>query len=226
MTARRLPPGGIFAALALLLFAPAGLAFPAAARDRAGDFDFYVLSLSWSPTYCETDGRDNRLQCGAGRPYAFVVHGLWPQYERGWPRACPTKERTWLSRKEVAPLTDIMPSPDLIFHEWREHGTCSGLTPNAYFALVRKARERVTIPPAFAHIDRPVTVEPSAVEAAFRKANPGLDASEIAVTCSRNRLSEVRLCLTKDLEFRSCPQVDRNGCRRKRIVMPPVRGSH
>lgn len=56
---------------------------------RGQGFDFYVLSLSWSPSYCEAEGEQaNGQQCRAGRPYAFVVHGLWPQYERGYPENC------------------------------------------------------------------------------------------------------------------------------------------
>ena len=221
MTLRAVLRAALFPAL---LSATASV--PATAADRAGEFDFYVLSLSWSPSYCEAEGKDaNRLQCASGRPFAFVVHGLWPQYERGWPRRCPTRERTWLSRGEVSPLLDIMPSPDLIFHEWREHGTCSGLSPEAYFTLLRRARERVRVPPAFARIDKYVMVSPKAVEAAFLKANPGLDPDEIAVTCDRRHLREVRFCLTRDLAFRTCPEVDRNACRADRVVMPPIRGN-
>src|SRR5499427_7603553 len=62
------------------------------AQDRwqsaPGQFDYYVLSLSWSPSFCETaTGNARRQQCGA-RPFSFVVHGLWPQYEHGFPESC------------------------------------------------------------------------------------------------------------------------------------------
>jgi ribonuclease T2 len=30
--------------------------------------------------------------------------------------------------------------------------------------------------------------------------------------------------MTKDLEFRACPQVDRQACRSPRVSLPPVRG--
>src|SRR3979490_1711090 len=76
--------------------APTARAGPASARDRRqdepGQFDFYVLSLSWSPSFCEeasergNEGR-SQAQCG-GRPFSFVVHGLWPQYEHGFPDYC------------------------------------------------------------------------------------------------------------------------------------------
>jgi ribonuclease T2 len=46
----------------------------------------------------------------------------------------------------------------------------------------------------------------------------------IAVTCDSRRLREVRVCMDKNLAFRSCPETDRHACRHPRVVMPPVRG--
>ena len=46
----------------------------------------------------------------------------------------------------------------------------------------------------------------------------------VAVTCSSTHLSEVRICLSRDLKFRECQEIDRRACRRERLVMPPVRG--
>ncbi len=193
----------------------------ARAEDRAGDFDFYVLSLSWSPTYCLDNGGSDRIQCG-GRPYAFVVHGLWPQYERGFPSDCPTDLSRSVPRRDVDAMLDVMPSRSLIRHEWQKHGTCSGLDQRDYFALIRKAQARVTIPAAFVDVTDPLTVSPAGVESAFRKANPGIPADGFSVFCD-SRLKEIRVCLTKDLAFRSCPEVERSACRRPQIVMPPVR---
>src|SRR5215470_7016408 len=49
-------------------------------QNAAGQFDYYVLALSWSPSFCEiATGNARRQQCGV-RPFSFVVHGLWPQY--------------------------------------------------------------------------------------------------------------------------------------------------
>jgi ribonuclease T2 len=59
-------------------------------QNEPGKFDFYILSLSWSPSYCEAAGERGpppQQQCSA-RPYSFVVHGLWPQYEHGFPEYC------------------------------------------------------------------------------------------------------------------------------------------
>ena len=194
-----------------------------ASADTPGDFDFYVLSLSWSPTYCEDRGRSDRIQCGGPRPFAFVVHGLWPQYERGSPSDCDVGPRSGLPRRLVDSMLDVMPSPSLVRHEWRTHGSCSGLEPADYFDLTRQARQAVRIPDPFVNLSDYKTVSPRSVEAAFIAANPGLKADGIAISCDSRRLKEVRICMTKDLQFRSCAEVDRKACRNNNLVMPPVR---
>jgi ribonuclease T2 len=214
--------------VALLGIAAAGTA---SAQDRRqntpGEFDFYVLSLSWSPSFCEeasergNSGR-SQAQCG-GRPFSFVVHGLWPQYEHGFPDYCE-RPSPRLDRNIMSSMLDLMPAPGLIFNEWDKHGTCSGLSARAYFETIRKARSAVKIPPEFLELSDPKTVAPSEIEDAFIKVNPGLSNAAISVTCNRTRLSEVRICMSKDLQFRACEELDRRGCRRDQVTMPPLRG--
>jgi len=211
-----------------------GLIAPAAAQDRRqnspGEFDFYVLSLSWSPSFCEAaserggPSKSQQIQCG-GRPYSFVVHGLWPQYERGFPNYCQQPSPR-LDRNIVSSMLDLMPAPGLIFNEWDKHGTCSGLSARSYFETVRKARAAVKIPEQFIDLAEPKTIAPRDIEDAFVKANPGLTSDAIAVTCDRTRLSEVRICLNKDLQFRSCGEIDKRACRRDSVLMPPMRGTN
>lgn len=194
-------------------------------QNQPGQFDFYVLSLSWSPSFCEASaekGRAPKDQCG-GRPYSFVVHGLWPQYERGFPEYCQNPAPR-LNRTIVSSMLDLMPAPRLIFHEWDRHGVCSGLGARAYFDTIRKARARVRIPEAYIELTQPLTVTPNEVEEAFVAANSGLSRKGISVTCDSRRLHEVRICLSKDLHFRDCADIDRRACRRDRLVMPPLRG--
>ena len=212
-----------------LAVAVAGVCGIAEAQDRRqnqpGQFDFYVLSLSWSPSFCEAAGERGtppQQQCAA-RPYSFVVHGLWPQYEKGFPEFCQ-QPAPRLDRNIVSSMLDLMPAPRLIFNEWDKHGTCSGLSPNAYFESVRRARALVKIPDAYIEPKALLTVTPDEVEEAFVAANPGLARDAVAVTCDSRRLSEVRICLGKDLRFRACPEIDARACRRDKIVMPPVRG--
>ncbi|WP_428686797.1 ribonuclease T2 family protein [Roseibium sp.] len=207
-------------ALRLFVLLSACLAVLPARADKAGDFDFYVLALSWSPTYCKQGGKNaNPHQCDVRKPFRFVVHGLWPQYERGFPESCPGQP-TRIDRRIAREMEDIMPSHNLVFHEWRKHGTCSGLDPEDYFDLTRRAFEKITIPGAFARLDKRGKASPATVEKAFHLANPGLDDDEMAVTCDRGELEEVRICLTRDLEFRSCPAVDRAGCRSSSLSVP------
>jgi ribonuclease T2 len=225
--ARFLISFGLLAFAALI-----GIATAASAQDRrqnaAGEFDFYVLSLSWSPSYCEeasergSGGRSQQAQCG-GRPFSFVVHGLWPQYEHGFPDYCQ-RPSPRLDRNIMSSMLDLMPAPGLIFSEWDKHGTCSGLGAKAYFETIRKARSAVKIPEEYLELSAPKTVAPAEIEDAFIKANPGLSTSAIAVTCNRTRLSEVRICMSKELQFRACEEIDRRACRRDEVVMPPMRG--
>jgi ribonuclease T2 len=220
--------------LSLIFAAVAGAtlaARPASAQDQRqnapGEFDFYVLSLSWSPSFCEEAeerGREGRTggQCG-GRPFSFVVHGLWPQYEHGFPEYCQ-RPSPRLGREIMTSMLDLMPAPGLIYNEWDKHGTCSGLGERAYFETIRKARAAIKIPSEFLQLSEPKTIAPGDIEDAFVKANPGLTPTAIAVTCNRSRLSEVRICLSKDLQFRECGEIDRRACRRDQVTMPPVRG--
>lgn len=217
--ARNIQPGAIRAAMVLF----AGLACPgltAAAEPGDFDFDFYVLSLSWSPTYCKQEGQHaNPHQCDVSAPHRFVVHGLWPQYEKGYPDSCRGPQR--IGKQIAIGMEDIMPSHGLVFHQWRKHGTCSGLSPQAYFDLTRKAFDKIRIPGAFTSLTKRAKAAPETVEKAFRLANPGLTNAAMAVTCSKGELDEVRICLTKDLGFRSCKTVDRSGCRATSLSVPP-----
>jgi ribonuclease T2 len=207
--------------------AAAGVASAQDRRQNApGEFDFYVLALSWSPSFCEAAaerGNSGRSNAQCSRPYSFVVHGLWPQYERGFPEYCQ-RPSPRLDRNIMTSMLDLMPAPGLIFNEWDKHGTCSGLGARAYFESIRKARAAVKIPEQFLDVSEPKTIAPSEIEEAFVKVNPGLSSSAISVICTSRRLSEVRICMSKDMQFRACEEIDRRACRRDEVVMPPVRG--
>lgn len=230
MTVRALAACALLAASCVLAAcqpAAEGAGSPASAAPPVVEgtgFDFYVLSLSWSPSYCAIEGEDaNRQQCGSGRPYAFVVHGLWPQFEDGYPEFCRARQDR-VPDGLVARMLDLMPSAGLIGHQWRKHGTCTGLSQEDYFAVVRAARERVDIPDRFIMPAAHETVTPEEVERSFVARNPLIPHDGIAVTCSRRHLREVRICMDRGLGFRSCAAVDRQSCRSGRIDMPPVRG--
>lgn len=217
-------------ALALLLALPV----PAQAQsygagrggDQAGDFDYYVMALSWSPTYCADNGsqgggsQGGDPQCNGARPYAFVLHGLWPQHNRGWPQYCATGGRSWVPDRTI----DAMPSRRLIINEYKKHGTCSGLKPEAYYDLSRRAFDSVKIPARYQRPRDALRVSPGEVVDDFVKANPDLRPEMIAVTCDR-RLRELRVCFDRDLKPRACGGNENRGslCSRDEVILPPVR---
>jgi ribonuclease T2 len=203
--------------------------------DRAGVFDYYTLVLAWSPTYCAgLRSKDYEPQCHGdgrsdGRPYTFVLHGLWPQYERGYPEYCRTAERPFVPRPVINGMLDIMPSPRLVIHEYRKHGTCSGLDPAAYFDAARRLYEKVKIPQRFLNPRAPFFVAPGELVQELVAANPGLTPGMIGIECrgSGQRLREVRICFSREGEFRECGANEdpRRLCRADRMYVPPVRRS-
>jgi ribonuclease T2 len=199
--------------------------------EEPGVFSYYVLALSWSPTYCAGVGDGRRdPQCDGRRPYAFVLHGLWPQHERGWPQDCRTADRGWVPAPAAERMLDIMPSKRLVFHEYRKHGTCSGLGVDGYFDLARKLHDKVKIPRRFVGLtDDRFTIAPGELLREFLAANPDLKPDMIAVECggAGNRLKEVRVCFDKGGSFRSCGRNEDQGklCAADRMYVPPVRAS-
>jgi len=208
----------------LLAFALAATCVWAQRREigpEPGRFDYYVLALSWSPEYCASQGgaRD-KLQC-VDRRYGFVTHGLWPQFEKGFPRNCRgTGEPSY---DTVQRMLDIMPSPGLVRHEWRSHGTCSGLTPGVYFDVVRRYYAAIRIPKAFQEPEKTILIEPGELKRRFLEANTGMRTESLAVVCSGRNLRELRVCLTKEGKPRPCGRDVRDQCAVDQAVLRPVR---
>ena len=210
--------------LALCLLVTAALTPAARAEgEQAGVFDYYVMALSWSAAWCalEGDARDDP-QCGDGRGLTFTLHGLWPQFEEGWPSFCRTTMRD-PSRSQTAAMADIMGGAGLAFYEWKKHGRCSGLAADEYFKTSRAAFATVTIPPLFAQVDRSLTLPASVIEDAFLDANPGLGRDQISVICKDQRIQEVRICLTRDLAPRRCAADVIRDCRLPDAVLEALR---
>lgn len=206
----------LLASLAGLLLALSA----ASAEDVAGDFDFYVLALTWSPSYCQNDDRPDPSQCDVNPPKGFTVHGLWPQYEDGFPDYCDSTQPRRLQSSVVAGIADIMPSRGLAQYQWEKHGVCSGLRQEKYFSLLRDAVRKIAIPPQLVAPEAGIAMTPMALEGAFVAANPGLQTRGMAVSCTMEGVIEVRICLGRDLSFRRCNEVDRRGCRRSMVTLP------
>jgi ribonuclease T2 len=215
-------------AAAIAVFA-ALLILPALARDnRPGQFDYFVLTLSWSPTFCAgPDGDRDPSQCTPGRRFAFVVHGLWPQNSDGtWPEFCDAPE-TWVPQQVIDGMMRVMPSKRLIIHQWRKHGSCSGLTIENYFLATRLLFEKLKIPARFLSPQAPIETTPQQLVLDFVKTNRDLTADMISVQCGnardRARLSELRICIDRHGNFGQCGAAARRQCRAQTLVMPPVR---
>jgi ribonuclease T2 len=168
---------------------------PPPADGQAGNFDFYVLSLSWSPDYCATSGGDDPQQCSVGKKLGFVLHGLWPQYDKGYPSDCSTQK---LPPDVKAEFPGLYPSQKLYDHEWEKHGTCSGLTPEQYLALSKRIKDSVAIPGPYRAPDKPVRVTTAQLKGEFAAANPGMAESSLAVYCSGSGrfLQELYVCFS------------------------------
>lgn len=180
-------------------------------------FDYWLLALSWSPEYCATEARPEDPQCSTRR-YGYIVHGLWPQHERGYPGNCPRPARlpqSWINR-----MLPLMPSPRLIQHEWNKHGACTGWPINRYFETLERAHQGTKIPPAHQNLGRYLSTTRPEIEKLWIGQNPGHRPDSIAVQCSGQYLREVRLCLDKDLRPRSCGPDVRDRCGKQVVLRP------
>ena len=197
---------------------------------QPGVFDYYALVLSWSPTYCANLRRgqyDPQCDKRNARPYAFVLHGLWPQHEKGWPQYCRTRQKPFVPRALIDAMLDIMPSSRLIIHEYKKHGTCSGLGPRGYYALARQIYGSLVIPQRYRRVAKAMTVRREGLIEDFLQANPSLERNMIAVSCGGpgNRLREVRICFSRNGRPTPCGrnEAQRRLCRADRMYVPPMR---
>lgn len=199
------------------------LALPAvAAGDREGAFDYYVMALSWSPSWCDLEGHAREAaQCDPAADTGWILHGLWPQYERGWPSDCPSSQPD-PSRRMTGAMADIMGSGGLAWYQWKKHGRCAGLHPMDYFALSREAFDAVVKPPVFRRLEEDVRLPASVVEEAWLEANPSLKPDMLTVTCRDGYVQEVRLCLTKGLVPRYCGGDVVRDCTLERALLPAI----
>jgi ribonuclease T2 len=190
-------------------------------EQSSGEFAYYMLSLSWAPDFCaRPDVQKNDRECGVGRHMGFVVHGLWPQAEEGRsPEQCESARP--VASAIVQRMLNYIPSEGLIQHEWKTHGTCSGLASAQYFDLVARAFDSLTIPADYKGLNRKIDVSPSEIERKFAGANPGFPSDAFRTSCGGGDLAEVRVCFTKDLKPRACSD-SAGECRMATTSMLPV----
>ena len=168
----------------------------------SGHFDYFILALSWSPDYCASNSGDVQ-ECALGRKLAFVLHGLWPEFDKGYPSSC-TNEK--LPPEVKTQFERLFPNDSLFAHEWEKHGTCTGLSPQLYFTLAKQIKDSVQIPDIFRAPQAPFRLSANQLKQQFTAANPGLGGSSLAVFCSGSGrfLSELYVCFSKDGNATAC----------------------
>jgi len=195
---------------------PPGAAFaPGSGNNAPGQFDFYVLSLSWSPQHCATRGKQlppDDPQCGGSAAYGFIVHGLWPQFQQGYPESCAPPGD--LDPALIKRILRIMPSEKLIRHEWEKHGTCSGLPADQYFAQAEALMGGLKFPDRFTAPKEVISTSVAALRQDLAAANPNLpkDGASVAIVCQGEYLRELRLCYSKDFKPQACTGEVRDTC--------------
>ena len=176
---------------------PPTTAASSSTNNSTAKFDFYMLTLSWSPDYCATSGNDDPQQCSIGKKLGFVLHGLWPQYNQGYPSDCSNVK---LPDSVQAKFPGLYPSTSLYDHEWEKHGTCSGLSPEQYLTLSKRIKDSVVIPNAYRSPEQPIRVTTSQFKKEFITANPTFTEQGLAVNCSGSGrfLQEMYVCFSPD----------------------------
>lgn len=193
------------------------LGAPVHAADRPGEFDYWILALSWSPQFCRSEPAAEQCTYAHG----FIVHGLWPQHEQGYPDYCG--ERSRVPKELIERMLPLMPSTELIQRQWRKHGSCSGLPMQEYFLNVERAWRLVSIPPMLRAPTERIETSVDAIEHAFIEVNPRLQPDGIAVQCRGSWLSEIRICLDRDFQLRRCGADVEDRCRSS-VQIRPVPG--
>ena len=213
-------------AIAILISIPFSLQAKQA-KNKVGDFDHYILALSWQSAFCESKRKKPECRAQTDNNFSasnFVLHGLWPNrvnYCQVPKRIIKKDKRQWcktpaleLSKSVRKQLSDFMPGSlsCLQRHEWYKHGTCSGLSENDYFilsnTLVSKFSKTAFSQYIAKHIGK--KVKRKNVLKAFDKSFGKGSRAYLALRCKKVRgtslLTEIQIHIKKDLsnltEFR------------------------
>lgn len=187
--------------------------------NQQGNFDYYLLSLSWAPNYCADHPNDNSNECKTGNHKSFVLHGLWPQSNEGQPPMnCQTASP--VASDLVRHMLEYFPSRGMIQHEWEKHGTCSGLSSQEYFAKVEQAFKSVQPPEQLKNLTSDKSLAPKDIDQSFADANHA-PADAFRISCHAQELVGVEVCMSKDLKIQSCARSLRECPARSVLMHPP-----
>ena len=208
----------VLIAVGLLLTSTPGQARNRNASAEPGDFDFFLLSLSVAPSFCAlSPANQAKSECRTLTAADFqhtplTVHGLWPNRAgvsvNRQPQDCAGPPLDALPESLQAELRRFMPAgPGLARYEWRKHGACSGLAPEAYFTALTHLAQQANDTISVAMHDRGMfghVVRIADLLAAVATRDPAL-AGAIVVDCRFPRgggqalIDEIRVTLSKNL---------------------------
>ncbi|MEM6603171.1 MAG: hypothetical protein AAF621_03905 [Pseudomonadota bacterium] len=192
------------------------------------DFDQYLFSLSWSPTYCMLNAQKRDAdQCDTPKkPYYMIVHGLWPQSKnknilKNDMINCKTKQKH-VPAQVVRQIFPIMPSYFLISHSWIKHGSCSGLSVEDYFHATRQLYQRFKVKDFFKTEEKYHSMHYRDIVRHINSISPELYEENIIVKCEGRMLREIRICMKDNFDLRVChPKERRTRCRVKGKIFIP-----
>ncbi|WP_318437042.1 ribonuclease T2 [Photobacterium leiognathi] len=190
--------------------------------STVGDFDSYVLALTWQPGFCEhfsykgTKPECNAINDGKLKITNLTLHGLWPNKAScgtsyGY---CDRYARLDLSRSTIKEIAPWMPNfyyqTKFGEYEWKKHGTCQTRNADDYFLTATKLVEKVDASPIGQfikdNIGRNVSVSSFKKQLTSKFGSDAVD--RISLACTQGKyLNEVRLNLGKNIDL-SKPIVD------------------
>ncbi len=198
---------------AILLAAIVAVSCSARAQEvkaEPGQYDYYLLNMSWAPEFCSTlrtlspAEQAARTSTECTTPHGFVLHGLWPQnFDGSYPATCATRPGPAHPEQNL----DMTPDLSLLQHEWAKHGTCTTLAPDAYFATARRAYSLIKIPDAFQHVTGTQMLPPDTILSMFYAANPAFPRDSFALSCGHNYLTAIEACFSREGQPIACQNI-------------------
>ena len=212
-------------AFSMLLFhfvLTGGIASSQEIKSPPGQFDYYVLNLSWAPEFChtlETLSPAERAEKGSeecATPHTSVLPGLWPQnFDGTYPASCAERPGPVHPERNL----DMTPSLPLLKHEWAKHGTCTTLSPEAFFATARQVYSSVEFPQTFKRLDHEIMLRPDEILDMFYKANPSFPEGSFVLSCGHNYLTAIEACFSKEGKPIACQNL--RSCRANVVKVTP-----
>lgn len=180
-----------------------------------GQFDLYLLTVSWEPGYCATSAGKGTAECK--NPPRFALHGLWPENTNGtYPAFCVPAAP---GPSDPSVFQDLYPDPSFLLSEWNKHGVCSGTSADTYFTNARQALQSLSLPPTLTGDQVPPSLTPEALLQLFATANPGKPPDAFRLSCGSNHFSAIQMCVDKTMQPVSCAQI--KTCGATSVVIDP-----